>query len=190
MSRARQPIRQPTLYEALEALPDGLIGEILAGQLHAQPRPSGRHALTASNLQTELGPPFGKGRGGPGGWWIIVEPELHFVRDQEVAVPDLAGWRKTRLPQIPEGHRFEVVPDWICEVLSPSTASKDREIKLPLYAHYGVAHAWLVDPIRRTLEAYGLEGGAWRQLLEAAGNEIVATAPFESVKLALSDLWD
>lgn len=190
MSQAMRPAHQPTLYEDLEALPEGLTGEILAGQLHAQPRPSGLHALTASNLQTELGPPFGKGRGGPGGWRVIIEPELHFVRDQEVAVPDLAGWRKKRMPRIPEGHRFEVVPDWVCEVLSPSTASKDREIKLPLYACYGVAHAWLVDPIRRTLEAYGLDQGVWRLIVEAAGDEVVAVPPFEALSLALSDLWN
>ncbi|WP_295399524.1 Uma2 family endonuclease [uncultured Thiocystis sp.] len=185
-----QSARRPTLYDDLEALPEGLTGEILAGQLHAQPRPTGLHALAASNLQTELGSPFGKGRGGPGGWWVIVEPELHFVRDLEVAVPDLAGWLKTRMPRIPEGHRFEVVPDWVCEVLSPSTASKDREIKLPLYARYGVADAWLVDPVRHTLEAFALDRGAWRLIAEAAGDEVVAVAPFDALRLALSDLWE
>jgi Uma2 family endonuclease len=179
-----------TLYEQLETLPEGLTGEILNGQLHAQPRPAGPHALTESNLQIEIGGPFGKGRGGPGGWWILVEPEIHFVTDQEVVVPDLAGWRRERMPHIPQGHRFEVVPDWVCEILSPSTSSKDREIKMPIYEHYGVSYAWLIDPMRRSLEAYGLENGDWRLLAEASGNDAIAVAPFDALKLDLSNLWN
>ncbi len=178
-----------TLYEQLENLPEGLTGEILNGQLHTQPRPSGPHALVESNLQIEVGGPFGKGRGGPGGWWIIVEPELHFIRDAEVVVPDIAGWRRERMQLIPEGHRFEIVPDWICEVLSPSTESKDRQIKMPIYAHYGVSHAWLVDPKRRTLEAYGLSAGEWGTIAKAEGDQIVAIPPFEAIQLELGSLW-
>lgn len=184
-----QPALQKTLYEWLEALPEGLTGEILDGQLHTQPRPAGPHALVESNLLIEVGNPFGKGRGGPGGWWILVEPEIHFVRDIEVVVPDLAAWRRVRMPSIPSGHRFEVVPDWVCEVLSPATASKDREIKLPLYARYGVAFAWLVDPLRRTLEAYGLEGGQWRCLAQAADEAVLNVPPFEAMRLELAGLW-
>lgn len=120
-----------TLYERLAALPEGLTGEILNGQLHTQPRPSGPHCRTSVRLDRTIGRGYDDGADGPGGWWILIEPEVHFVRDQEVAVPDLAGWRRERMPSIPEGHRFEVVPDWVCEILSPSTASKDREIKLP-----------------------------------------------------------
>jgi Uma2 family endonuclease len=178
-----------TLYEQLAHLPEGLTGEILNGQLHTQPRPAGLHALVESNLQIEVGGPFGKGRGGPGGWWIIVEPELHFIRDTEVAVPDIAGWRRARMPRIPEDHRFEVVPDWICEILSPSTASKDREVKMPIYAHYGVSHVWLVDPKRRILEAYALNAGAWELVVTAAADQVVAVPPFEAVPLDLASLW-
>ena len=180
---------KPTLYEQLEALPEGLTGEILNGQLHAQPRPTGLHAKTESELTHDLVGSYGRGRGGPGGWWILVEPEIHFVTDREVVVPDLAGWRKERMPQIPEGHRFEVVPDWVCEILSPSTESKDREVKMPIYAHYGVAYAWLVDPKRRTLEAYALDSGEWRLLADASGNDCIAVAPFDALKLDLSNLW-
>jgi Uma2 family endonuclease len=93
------------------------------------------------------------------------------------------------MPQIPEGHRFEVVPDWICEVLSPSTESKDRRVKMPIYAHYGVAYAWLVDPKQRSLEAYALDSGEWCQLAEATGNDAVAIAPFDALTLDLSNLW-
>jgi len=184
-----QPAFKPSLYEQLESLPEGLTGEILDGQLHTQPRPAGPHARAESELSIDIGNSYGRGRGGPGGWWILVEPEVHFVRDREVAVPDLAGWRKERMPHVPEGHRFEVVPDWVCEVLSSSTASKDREIKMPLYALYGVAYAWLVDPIRQILEAYALDGGNWILLGEASGNGVVNIAPFDQLDLDLSNLW-
>lgn len=180
---------RPTLYDQLAALPEGLTGEILAGQIHTQPRPSGPHGQVEAILAGDLIPPYSRGRGGPGGWWILIEPEVHFVRDREVAVPDLAGWRRERMPRIPEGHRFEVVPDWVCEILSPSTASKDRELKLPLYARYGVAHVWLVDPIRRTLEVHALESGAWRLVLQADGNEQVQAPPFVELTLELAALW-
>ncbi len=180
---------KPSLYEQLGSLPEGLTGEILNGQLHTQPRPTGPHARVESELTHDLVGSYGRGRGGPGGWWILVEPEVHFVTDQEVAVPDLAGWRKGRMPAIPDGHRFETVPDWVCEILSPSTASKDREVKMPIYAQYGVAYAWLVDPMRRTLEAYALEDGEWHLLGEAAGGDIIAMAPFEALRLDLGNLW-
>ena len=179
----------PTLYQQLEALPEGLIGEILDGQLHAQPRPTGRHAFVASALEGELFSPFQKGRGGPGGWWLLFEPELHFLVDTEVDVPDIAGWRRERMPRLPEGHRFTVVPDWVCEVLSPSTESKDREIKMPIYARYGVAHAWLLDPHARTLETYDLVDSAWRETGRYSDDQPVCAAPFDAVTLALGDLW-
>jgi Uma2 family endonuclease len=184
-----RPQLRPTLYEQLEALPEGLTGEILNGQLHTQPRPSGPHVVTSSALGYELFGPFQKGRGGPGGWWIIDEPELHFIQDKEVDVPDIAGWRRSRLPRIPTDHRFMVVPDWVCEILSPSTESKDREVKMPIYAHFGVAYAWLIDPRAHTMEAYALEGGAWREIGRFAGGSRVSLPPFEAVTISLDDLW-
>jgi len=178
-----------SLYDRLMALPEGLTGEVLNGQLHAQPRPSGPHMGVESALQIELGGPFDRGRSGPGGWRILVEPEIHFVRDQEVCVPDLAGWRRARLPQLPRDQRFEVVPDWVCEILSPSTESKDRQIKMPIYARYGVGFVWLVDPLKQTLEAYELDEGDWLGLGTWGGVETVTAPPFDAVKLALRDLW-
>ena len=178
-----------SLYEQLESLPEGLTGEILNGQLHTRPRPTGPHARAETELSVDIGSAYGRGRGGPGGWWILVEPEIHFVIDAEVVVPDLVGWRKERMPQIPQGHRIEVVPDWVCEILSPATASKDREVKMPIYAHYGVAYAWLVDPKRRTLEAYALAEGTWRLLAEASDNDRIAVASFDALQLDLSNLW-
>ena len=180
---------RPTLYEQLEVLPEGLTGEILNGQLHTQPRPSGRHGVAASALGGELYGPFQRGRGGPGGWWIIDEPELHFILDAEVDVPDLAGWRRERMTSPPQDHRFTVVPDWVCEILSKSTESKDREIKMPIYARYGVAFAWLIDPVKRTLEAYRLEDQTWHGLGRFEGDDAVAIPPFEAVTIDLSALW-
>ncbi len=178
-----------SLYDQLMNLPETLTGEILNGQLHTQPRPTGPHALTGSSLGDELVGPFQKGRGGPGGWWIIDEPEIHFVRDIEVAVPDLAGWKRERMPAVPRDHRFEVVPNWVCEILSPSTASKDREIKMPLYARHSVQYAWIVDPFRRSLEAMELKNGTWTLLGSFREEDLVAVAPFDAITIALSDLW-
>jgi Uma2 family endonuclease len=169
-----------SLYDWLTALPESLTGEILNGQLHTQPRPSGSHMGVESALQIELGGPFDRGRGGPGGWRILVEPEIHFVRDQAVCVPDLAGWRRLRLPELPQDQRFEVVPDWVCEILSPSTESKDRQIKMPIYARYGVGFAWLIDPLKQTLEAFVLEGSGWRLLGHWRGKAIAAAPPFDA----------
>lgn len=182
-------IPNPTLYERLLNLPETLTGEILGGELYTQPRPSGPHAAAESGMQTRIGGPFRYGDNGPGGWWILVEPELHFIRDVEVAVPDLAGWRRERMPDLPKDHRFEVVPDWVCEILSPSTAKKDRAVKLPCYAQYGVAHAWLVDPEARTLEAYELREGAWMLIAVLKDDDAVSLPPFDAVSFSLADLW-
>ena len=151
------------LYARLCALPPNQVGEIIDGTLYAHPRPAGPHALAASSLGGELYGPYQRGRGGPGGWWILDEPEIHFIRNQLVCVPDLAGWRKPRLPHVPRGHRFVIAPDWVCEVLSPGTVREDRAKKMPVYARYGVAHLWLVDPLERILEAIscGKDVGFW-----------------------------
>lgn len=178
-----------SLYEALAALPEGVVGELLNGQLYTQPRPSGRHALVTSNLGADLINPFSRGRGGPGGWWIIDEPEIHFVRNTEVLVPDIAGWRRERMSGPPDDQRFEVTPDWICEVLSPSTAGKDRELKMPLYARYGVRYAWVIDPRERRLEAFALERGEWNVIGVFDHGESIRVPPFDAITLELDALW-
>ena len=185
-----QAVEIYSLYDQLTALPEGLTGEILNGQLHTQPRPSGAHMGVESALQIELGGPFDRGRGGPGGWRILVEPEIHFLRDREICVPDLAGWHRERLPQLPKDQRFEVVPDWVCEILSPSTESKDRQIKMPIYAHYGVPYAWLIDPLKKIVEVFELNGSAWKSVGVRKGSGTAALPPFEAVPLDLSGLWD
>lgn len=179
----------PTLYERLLALPEHVTGEILNGELYTLPRLSGRHGVAGRGLNFNLAGPFDFGRGGPGGWWIIQEPEVHFIRDLEVAVPDLAGWRRVRMPSVPEDHRFEVVPDWICEIVSPSTAKRDRAVKLPLYAKYGVGHAWLVDPAAQTLEAFELRENRWTLIAALKDDDRVAVPPFDAVEFGLADLW-
>jgi Uma2 family endonuclease len=182
-----EPARRPATYDDLLALPDHVVGEIVDGELFVSPRPAPRHAVASSVLGGQIGPPYHSGRGGPGGWWILNEPELHLIRD--VLVPDLAGWRRSRLPRIPETAYFTVTPDWVCEVLSPRTARLDRLKKLGVYARDAVGHAWLIDPIARTLEVFGLEGSRWSLLTGYGDDDTVTAEPFEALALDLSLLW-
>jgi Uma2 family endonuclease len=186
---AVQPLIPASPYEQLLNLPENLTGEIIGGELHVQPRPAGMHVNAELGLGSVLRIPFHKGQGGPGGWWIEIEPEVHFIRDTVVAVPDLAGWRRERMPELPKDHRFEVVPDWVCEILSPSTAAKDRIKKLPLYAEYRVAHVWLVDPLAGTLEAFSLREEGWLLVATLAEDDAVRVAPFDAISFSLADLW-
>lgn len=179
--------RKKATYEDLLAVPDHLVAEILAGGLYTSPRPAPRHAMASSVLGADIGSPFHRGRGGPGGWWIPDEPELHLGED--VLVPDLAGWRRERMPRLPEEAWFSLAPDWVCEVLSPSTARIDRVLKLPIYAREGVGHTWLVDPLARTLEVLRLDGSSWRIVATHGGDERVRAEPFQAVELDLLALW-
>ena len=181
------PFDRPATYEDLVALPDTLVAEIVHGELHASPRPAPKHTRAYSALGALIGGPYDHGIGGPGGWWILDEPELHLDRD--VLVPDLAGWRRGRLPRLPETAYFPLAPDWICEVLSPSTAQLDRAKKLAIYARERVAHAWLIDPLARTLEVLRLEHGRWVILGTHAGSEVVRAEPFAELDLGLDGLW-
>jgi Uma2 family endonuclease len=132
--------------------------------------------------------PFDRGRGGPGGWRILDEPELHLGAD--VLVPDIAGWRRERLPALPEEAYFSVVPDWICEVVSPSTEAIDRGKKLAIYAREGVRHVWMVDPMARVLEVLRLEGGRWSIVSTWSGLATIRAEPFDAIDLDLSLLWE
>jgi Uma2 family endonuclease len=181
------PFDRPATYEDLKRVPDAMVAEIVDGELHATPRPATAHAVAYSGLGMLLGAPFHYGRGGPGGWWILDEPELHFGAD--VLVPDLAGWQRARMPTPPQAPFIVIAPDWVCEVLSPSTASFDRVKKLATYAREQVRHAWLIDPAARTLEVLRLEGGRWMILATHAGSETVRAEPFDALELALRDLW-
>ena len=179
---------QPATYDDLLKVPDHLVAEIVDGDLYTSPRPAPRHADASSGLGGALRSPFDRGRGGPGGWRILDEPELHLGRD--IVVPDLAGWRRERLPHLPGDAYFSVAPDWICEVVSPSTASLDRVKKLTIYARERVSHAWLVDPIAQTIEVLRLESGRWTIVSTCAGTDVVRLEPFDAIDLDLTLLWE
>jgi Uma2 family endonuclease len=181
------PARRPATYADIVALPENVVGEILNGELVVSPRPAPRHAYAASSLGGMLVPPYRFGDGGPGGWWILDEPELHLGED--IVVPDLAGWRRERMPDLPDEAFFGLPPDWVCEVLSPSTSRLDRTRKLPIYARAGVPYAWLIDPAAQTLEVYLLESGHWVVAATHGAEDRVKAAPFEAIALDLARLW-
>jgi Uma2 family endonuclease len=164
-----------------------VVGEIAFGVLHTHPRPAPRHGLAASVLGAELTTPFHRGHGGPGGWVFIDEPELHL--GEHVLVPDIAGWRRERMPELPETAFFETCPDWICEVLSPSTQRFDRTDKLTIYAAFGIGHCWYIDPNARTLEVLALHDGKWLIAATFKDADRVAAPPFEVHPFALDALW-
>jgi Uma2 family endonuclease len=179
--------REATYQDVLDA-PEHMVAEILDGELILSPRPAPRHTSVATVLGAALVPPFSRGRGGPGGWIILHEPELHFGK--RVVVPDLAGWRRERMPSIPDkAAYFTVVPDWICEIASKSTEKLDRRKKLPLYARVGVAHAWMVHPRLRTLEVLRRQAENWVLVAVFGDDERIRAEPFEAIELALADLW-
>jgi Uma2 family endonuclease len=179
--------KKEATYEDLCRIPEHMTGEIINGELIVSPRPAWRHIEAASALGAELTPPYRFGRSGPGGWVILNEPEIHFGKN--VIVPDLGGWKRDRLSMAPGEHRFTVPPDWVCEVLSPSTARTDRIKKMRIYPDHGVQYAWIVDPILKTLEVFKLEAGNWviRGLHEE--DEKVRAEPFVEVEIDLTNLW-
>jgi Uma2 family endonuclease len=179
--------RRATYQDVLDA-PEHLVAEIVDGELYTSPRPAGRHTVASARLHKVVVPFDGEhGRGGPGGWWIVFEPELHFGED--VVVPDLVGWRRERMPEYPEAPYITLAPDWLCEVLSPSTAKFDRHKKLRVYAREGVRHCWLVDPIATTVEVLVLDGANWVTEAIHEGGEMVRAAPFDAIEINLADLW-
>ncbi len=174
-------------YEDVLAAPAHTIAQVLDGQLVVHPRPASLHAAASSALGEELGPPFKRGRGGPGGWVLLDEPELHLHAD--IVVPDLAGWRRERMPEMPDAPFFSLPPDWVCEVTSPTTASVDRVRKARIYGRERVQHVWLVDPGTRVFEVWGLDGETYRVVLTAADDERVRAEPFDAIELDLALLW-
>lgn len=181
------PPKTSATYQDLLELPEHQVGEIVDGELYVSPRLAIPHAKVASTLGMDLGTPFQRGRGGPGGWWLINEPELHF--GQNVLVPDLAGWRRERLPRLPDAPYLELAPDWLCEVLSPSTAKLDLVHKLPRYARAAVKHAWVIDPLNRVLKVFRQEHEQWVLVKAFGGDDKVRAEPFEAVELELDALW-
>ena len=182
--------RRRATYADLLAVPEHLVAEIIDGELLTSPRPASPHALAASAIGSALfdrfnGPPGGANR--PGGWWILFEPELHLGED--VLVPDHAGWRRERMPLLPDVAAFTLAPDWVCEVISPSTAHIDRGRKLRAYAREQVTHLWFVDPLARTIEVYRLEGERWVVVGTYEGAGMLGPEPFAAVELDVSRWW-
>jgi len=179
-------VRKAT-YEDLVQVPDHLVAEIIDGVLYAQPRPAVRHSNASGALMILVGGPFHLGSGGPGGWRILDEPELHLRED--IVVPDIAGWNLEHTGDIPDAAFVDVAPDWVCEVLSPRTQKLDRTRKMGIYAREGVQHVWLVDPADRVLEIYRLDEGLWAPAAVFHDNAVVRAEPFDAIQIKLAALW-
>jgi Uma2 family endonuclease len=186
MNKMTRPMGTATYQDIIDA-PPNMVAEIIHGALHTHPRPAPRHSVAHSSLGDELMSPFHKGRGGPGGWWILDEPEVHFGTD--VLVPDLGGWRRVRMPSLPDTAWFEIAPDWVCEVLSSATRTHDVTDKRDIYGTFGVRHIWFVDPDARTLEAFVNEDGDWHLITALRDDDPVKVAPFDAITFKLDDLW-
>lgn len=178
--------KRDATYADIEALPPHVVGEIVDGQLHVSPRPTARHARASSVLGMNLGGSFDRDAG-PGGWWFLDEPELHFGKN--VVIPDIAGWRRQRMPRIPDVSFLELAPDWLCEVLWPSTVRFDRVEKLGVYARAQVQHAWLVDPVAKSIEVFRLQGAFYSLVAAVAGETPVRLEPFDAIELDIAALW-
>ncbi len=184
-----EPARKRATLEDLEAVPAHLAAELIQGVLYTMARPKLRHQNAGTLLAGEINGPFQRGRGGPGGWWIIIEPGIAIpALDVAELSPDIAGWRRERLPILPE-ERVTVVPDWVCEVLSPTTRRHDQRIKRPLYAQAGVPWMWVVDVDARTVVISRNEAGKWLELAIFGDEDTMRAEPFESHPIELRDLW-
>lgn len=172
----------------LEALPANVVGELIGGVLYSMPRPRPKHGAAMTRIAGDVEGPYDRGRGGPGGWIIVVEPGVELrALDVEEIVPDIAGWRRDRLPELPE--RFTIAPDWVCEVLSPSTRRHDLQLKRPLYAKAGVTWMWIVDVDAQTLTASRNHDGQWLELGIWGDDDVARIAPFDAIELRLGDCW-
>ncbi len=174
-------------YRDVLSAPAHMVAEVIDGALRTQPRPAPRHARASSSLGAKIGGPFDYDAGGPGGWWIVDEPELHLSED--ILVPDLAGWRRERMPDYPDTAWFAIAPDWICEVLSPGTRKIDLHEKRPIYAREGVCWLWFADPLARGLEAFQLRDERWPLIASLKNSAPVSVPPFEATTFSLADLW-
>ena len=180
-------VQRPATYDDLLRVPEHLVAEIIDGELYTSPRPASPHARATSSLGVIIGSAFDLGSEGSEGWWILDEPELHLGDD--VLVPDIAGWRRERMPAIPSVPWFDLAPDWICEALSPGTTRLDRFKKLPVYAREGVRYAWIIDANIQAFEALRLENGRWAYIAQHTGDAVIRVEPFEAIDINLAKLW-
>jgi Uma2 family endonuclease len=180
-------IKEHATYEDLLRVPENMVAELIEGELYTWPRPRGTHGRAAANILTSINIRYGEGGGGIGGWWIIGEPEVHFR--EQIVVPDIGGWRVTRMPLPPSSHVFDIAPDWICEVLSPRTKRIDWSKKLALYGSNGVPRAWYVDVDERQLQVMQLVNGEWVIKHIHSGNDVVRAEPFPDAEIDLKWVW-
>ena len=177
-------------YQDLLDLPEDTHAEVLSGTIVTTPSPLPKHAKVQGALRSFIGKPYDDddGFGGPGGWWIFPEVDVQ-LGPHDVVRPDLAGWRRKRLADPAETRPILIPPDWVCEVLSPSTATRDRVDKSQLYAAHGVAFYWLVDPDSRTLETFRLSDGHWTLSGTFHDGHVARIPPFEEVELHIGRLF-
>ena len=183
------PNLRPEVVAAWRAADEHDCVEVVDGELVALPRPRATHATSAIDLASSLHLPFRRGQGGPGGWIILPEPELRLGARPDVVVPDLAGWRRERMPELPDVAHFTLAPDWVCEVLSPSTEAYDRGRKLRVYRREGITHVWFVDPAERILEVFRLTGDLYALVDTWSDGDRVRAEPFDAIELDLAQLW-
>jgi len=182
-----QAAQTKATYDDLHNLADNMIGEIVNGSLYATPRPSPRHAKITSELGAEIIYPYRFGRGGPGGWIILDEPEIQL--SSHTLVPDIAGWKQDNFPSLLKTNWIDVAPDWICEVLSPGTLRLDKTQKMPIYAEHHVQHLWLINPIDKTLDVFKWSSQGWLLLHAYVENDMVRADPFQEIEIDLAELW-
>jgi Uma2 family endonuclease len=177
-------------YDDLLALPDGERGEIVRGSLVLAPAPLPRHSKVQGALRRFIGGAFDDddGRGGPGGWWVLLEVDVRLGR-HDIVRPDLAGWRRERLVDPWDLRPIDVVPDWVCEITSPSNARHDRVTKARLYLEAKVPTLWLIDPDTRVLEALVREGERWVEAGRFSDGDVVRIPPFEAIELEVSRIF-
>ena len=187
MTRLDHIAKQPATYADVLAAPPTKVAELIHGALILHPRPAPRHSRAGSVIGARVGSPFDYDEDGPGGWIILDEPELHLGPD--ILVPDVAGWRRERMPALPDIAYFEMAPDWVCEVLSPSTRLHDLTDKRALYYDNGVEHLWFVDPDARILEAFRRTDAGWTLIGALADDDEVALEPFAAAPFGLAALW-
>jgi Uma2 family endonuclease len=179
--------RMKLTYEDLCNVPDDMTGEIIDGELSLTPMPSKQQIHTGTKLANAVVAAYHFGTKGPGGWIILDEPDLAFGED--ILVPELAGWKEDRFIVSWEHHWISVAPDWVCEIISPETAQRDRTQKMPIYERNGVSYVWLIDPAEKSLEIFRLESGKWGAPTLYTGNDKVRAEPFEQTEINLGDLW-
>ncbi len=177
----------PATYQDVLDAPENMVAEIIYGKLNIHPHPAFQYTRARSVLGSKIGGPFDYDDEGPRGWAILNKPEVHI--DGNIVVPDLTGWRRERMPVMPEVPYFTLAPDWICEVLSPSTMRHDRVEKRQIYADAKVTYLWHIDPDAKTLEAYELSGDSWLLTHVRSEDNTCDVPPFEAAPFNLGVLW-